>query len=578
MKDRMIPLILLFSLLLSSCAARPERRVQVSVIAPEGVTVAENGIYVEPGDRAVFHLQTTDACRVTGTDYGGEYSLTPEERGVRLALSDVRYPTRVELFVSGGVRTVTYEPNGGDGAPEQRICSVENHRRPNTASYLFSRDGFTLTGWNTRPDGTGEHIGLGSRVTVPSEGLTLYAEWAPWTEEALFTARRTESGLAVTGYTGTDACVVVPEVIAGETVTAIATGAFQGCGAGKIVLPRTLRTIEDGAFQGCAVETLILYDNLEAFSDASFVGCSDLRTLRINAIESPYGYHYRRESVYADKIDLLIEALGTRKMVFYGGCSMWYNLDSEMIQERFGDEYTVVNLGLNGLVNAYVQMEIMAHFLESGDVLFHAPELCSPKQLLTEQDMDEEDAKLWCGLEMNYDLFSLADIRPIHGVFDSLRFYLSLKRAGGRYEDVYLDSLGRNYMSPDGCLPFERDKTAEALADEVRLSEDYLRGGLDALSQMYRAFADQGVSVYVSCGCVNLDAVPTEEQANVENVSEVFRSCVGEMDRVILISDLSDYVYHTDDFYDTNYHMLSASARENTSRWISDLEAALNET
>ena len=578
MKRSMVFLILLLLFLLSSCASQTqERRVQVSVVEVDGVTAEENGLWIEPGETAVFRLATEDSYRVTGADYSGEYRLTQEEGGALLELYDVRYPTRVELTVSGGVRTVTYEPNGADGTPQSIACSVENHLRPNTATNIFSRDGYTLTGWNTRPDGTGVHIGLGSRATVPPAGLTLYAEWAPWTEEALFTARRIEGGLAVTGYTGAEGRVVVPETIAGETVIAIAAGAFQKCGAGEIVLPRTLQTIEADAFQNCAMEELTFFDSIESVSDASFSGCASLATLHINAAEDPYGYRYRRESVYADKADLLIEAAGTRKLVFYGGCSMWYNLDSALIEERFGGEYTVINLGLNGLVSSYVQMEIMKAFLENGDVLFHAPELCSEKQLLTYMDMDEEDVKLWCGLEMNYDLFSLVDIRPIDGVFDSLHTYLDLKKAGGRYEDVYLDSEGQSYMSADGCLPFERTETTDELADEVRLSEDYFSGGLEELTRMYRAIADRGVAVYVSCGCVNIDAVPEEEQGNTTNVDALFHRLIIGMDCAVPVSDLADYIYHTEDFYDTNYHMLSAAAKENTARWIRDLEAALGD-
>ena len=578
MKRSTVFLILLLSFLLSSCTSQPQaRQVQVSVVEAEGIAVEKNGILVEPGGTAVFHLKTDGSCQVTGTDYNGECRLTQEDGYTLLELYDVRVPTRVELELSGGVRTVTYEPNGGEGEPQEITYSLENHPRPNTASYIFSRGGFTLTGWNTRQDGTGAHIGLGSRASAPPSGLTLYAEWAPWTAEALFTARRTEGGLAITGYNGTEERIVIPETIAGETVVAIASGAFRNCSAREIILPRTLQSIEPDAFQRCAVEELTLFDNLEDFSDASFSGCASLATLRINAVEDPYGYRYRRESVYADKVELLIGAAGTRKLVFYGGCSMWYNLDSTLVEDRFGGEYAVINLGLNGLVSSYVQMEIMRAFLEPGDVLFHAPELCSEQQLLTDLTMSEEDVKLWCGLEMNYDLFTLVDIRPIRGVFDSLHDYLSLKKPGGRYEDVYLDSEGRSYMSPDGCLPFEREGTAEKLVDDVGLSEDDLRGGLGELAGEYRALAEKDVSVYVSCGCVNNDAVPEEERGNAEAVGAAFNRLIGAMDGAVPISELSDYIFHTDGFYDTNYHMTSAAARENTARWLRDLEAALSE-
>lgn len=102
-------------------------------------------------------------------------------------------------------------------------------------------------------------------------------------------------------------------------VTATAQGAFSGVEAEKIVLPNTLSTLDDGAFQNCNMEELVLFDNLSQFGDGSLRSCEHLKTLYINAVEPPYGCAYRRESCYADKVDLLINAWRKRKLVCYGG-------------------------------------------------------------------------------------------------------------------------------------------------------------------------------------------------------------------------------------------------------------------
>ena len=47
------------------------------------------------------------------------------------------------------------------------------------------------------------------------------------------------------------------------------------------------------------------------------------------------------------------------------------------------------------------------------------------------------------------------------------------------------------------------------------------------------------------------------------------------MDGPVLISRLEDYLYHNEDFYDTNYHLLSQRAEQNTALWLRDLLAQL---
>ncbi len=124
------------------------------------------------------------------------------------------------------------------------MCGPTPPRWPSTGR------GYSLVAWNTEPDGSGEQIGLGSRITNPDSGkLTLYAQWAAWSSESDF---RMENG-KILAYTGSEESVVIPESIGGETVTAIAEGAFTDCAAESIIFPKTLETVEAGAFRNCAL-------------------------------------------------------------------------------------------------------------------------------------------------------------------------------------------------------------------------------------------------------------------------------------------------------------------------------------
>ena len=176
----------LAGLLLSACRERPAPdTVLVFLEETRGCTVEENGRRVPVGEDAVFTLRLDRGWSLTDTDYAGAFDISVSERTATLTLREVRYPTRVGLCLASRYCTVTYEANGGlpvrGGAlRESRTYDLALHARPNTAqgADLFVREGYTLTGWNTCADGSGDAVGLGSRVSVPAGGVTLYAQWA----------------------------------------------------------------------------------------------------------------------------------------------------------------------------------------------------------------------------------------------------------------------------------------------------------------------------------------------------------------------------------------------------------------
>ena len=582
MKTRCASLILILMMLLPAVPALAWDT-GVLVFIEEGAfwQVENNGIRVKPGEDAVFTVLMDRGVMLTGTDHVGETLTETDGRTVTLTLKDIRYPTRVRLSVSTKYCTVIYHANGGTSPTGEETVSkrysLSTHPRPNTETDLFAREGYTLLGWNTRSDARGERIGLGSRVTPANGETELYAQWALWSDGNDFD-RTGEEEAVITGYHGQDDPLVVPAYLDGRPVTAVTAGAFTGCEAKEIILPSTVRTVEDGAFRDCALTTLTLFDSIENISDAAFIDCPALTTLRINAAEAPYGYIYRKESVYADKAELLIAAQGKKKLVFYAGCSVWYNLDAIQADRLYGEEYAVINMGLNGTVSSSVQLQIMERFLEEGDVLFHTPEISSPLQLMTCTDMGDNDSSLWCGLENNYDLFALVDLSTVGGVFSSLCHYLDLKDRRTDYQQFISDDYRTPYIDKYGSVPFYRSGSGKRLdlSDRVFLDPERVSGAsLDTLTSWYARLTRKGVTVLVSHACVNMDAVPEEQRGNAEKVDSLFRERVEAVPGVRVISRLTDYLYRDPDFYDTNYHLNSEPAKKNTARWMEDLKKVL---
>ena len=581
---RILCLFLMIALLVgcSDAETPQDRRIQVFLQEAEGCTIENNGQFVEPGADAVFTLTFDRGVSLAGTDYEGNTRTETEGKTITLTLVDVRFPTRVRLQLTHNYAEITYHGNGGyplhtveDTVTKSVSLSV--HTRPNTdtGTDMFARDGYTLLCWNTKADGTGTRVGLGSRVSTPKGAIDLYAQWVQWTDAACFTYTGDEK-LTITGYTGSADSLVIPEYIDGKEVIAIAPGAFQNCDANTLVLPKSMDDVDSGAFQNCAFREIVLFDNIVSVMNDSFIDCPNLTTLYINAIEAPYGYLYRRESCYADKVDLLINAQGKQKLIFYSGCSAWYNLDSAQVVKALGEDYTIINMALNGTVSSLVQMQIMGAYLEEGDILFHAPELSSRQQLLTNLDMLEGDRVLWCGIENNYDLFALVDLRTMGGVFESFCIYLGDKAGRATYAQVYSDDNGYTYMDKTGSIPFARHSTEETLGDRVSLDPTRIDdASMARLEGYYDWYQRKGVTIYVSYACTNLDAVPEEQLGNAQAVEDAWAAAIGAMDSATLISQMEDFFFHNEDFYDTNYHLRSQQASDNTAIWLRDLLAQM---
>lgn len=583
MKKLLFVAALVLMLCLSACgSAEKDDSLLVLIEEGSGFSAEQYAMRVHPGEDAVFLLTMDRGISLLSTDYQGKAEISEKDGVTELRLLDVRFPTRVRLETASKRGQIRYEANGGvakDGSTSYlKTYSLTVHPRANTAlgTDLFTRDGYTLFCWNTQPNDSGEHIGLGSRLTLSGGERVLYAQWAEWSPAADFQWVEEEDGVTITGCQNRDGTLVIPAELNGKPVLRLAAGAFRSLPADAVILPPGLQVIENGAFQNCSFTELTLFDDLAEFSDAGFEACSSWKTLHINAKEAPYGYIFRKESGYADKVDLLILAQGKKKLVFYGGCSMWYNLEGSQANRLFGSEYAILNLALNGTVNSAVQLQIMAAYLEPGDILFHTPEISSRFQLMLITEMREDDSNFWCGLENNYDLFTLVDLRTVDGVLDSLCHYLSLKDKRTDYYQFYSDDYRTPYIDQFGCIPFYRSVHYKKLGDKVSVKPELLTAeSLKTLGEYYAMLQDRGVRIYVSCACLNLDALPEGDEEKIPEADAVFRQAISAMPGVTPISHQGDYLYRLEEFYDSNYHLLSEPAKRNTELWMQDLETQM---
>lgn len=374
---RRLMLILAMLVLLAGCAAAPASpAVQCRIVleSSPAFTAQTQTAAVTPGQSVNFTLTPADGYTLTGADYPGA-SLTRTGAAYILTLPDVRYSVAVAVTAEKSDTVLYYNDNCGGGWVTVPVTA--SHLRLNTAidDALFTRPGYTLTGWNTAPDGSGQAVGLGSR-TEP--GARLYAQWAAQNDAAEFTYTVENDAAAITGWQGGGEVLVIPDTLGGAPVVEIAAGAFADAPCKTVIFPDTLRRVQPGAFSGSAAESVTLFDNLQQISDYVFEDCTSLQTLYINAATAPVysGSYY---AAFADKYDRLLSLADTQKLVLFSGSSARFGYDSAALDAAL-PHYEVVNMGVFAYTNALPQLELIRAQMRPGDLL--AAESDKPRLIL----------------------------------------------------------------------------------------------------------------------------------------------------------------------------------------------------
>ena len=258
----------------------------------------------------------------------------------------------------------------------------------------FTRDGYVLIEYNTKPDGSGDAYSLGSKVPLLTDfaRTELYCIWAEDSTHSDFTyesisipypfAKATTAphwvadGIVITGYNGSDDTVVVPEKIDGKTVTAIASGAFVNENMTTLVLSRRVLKVADGAFVGCSkLETIYFPDgiyeiNNEALDDASY---TSFKNLYVNATLAPR-YVGCDTGALSVKLSRLLASEHENRIILIAGSSAYQGFGTEYMEALLEGEYRVINFGTTRTTNGIMYLEAMYALAHEGDVVIYAPE------------------------------------------------------------------------------------------------------------------------------------------------------------------------------------------------------------
>ena len=578
--------------------AHSGRSVRIVIEDNPQIQIGTSVLSAKAGSDLQFVITAAERCAVRGTDYR-DYSLDESGDGqYTCTLHDVRYDTVVSIFTEENPYTIRYEANGGTAASSSgltdsftAISYPASHLRVNTeqGTHLFEREGYILTGWNTAADGSGQHIGLGSRVWAErGETLTLYAEWAPCNEASDFLYEKGTNSVTITGFKGEQttqevACIVIPSEIEGLPVTGIAQGAFRDVFCDRVVLPPSIRTVAVHSFDNCALRELILFDAVSEITDHAFAGCENLRTIHINACVPPVysGSYY---DTFPDKYDRLAALSDSAKIVLFSGSSTRFGYDSAYLDDAFPD-YEVVNMGVFAYTNALPQLDLIRRNMKEGDILIHSPEFDAAKrQFCTTGAFDD---KFFNMIEADYDLLAELDYRDYEGVLSAFTTFQKVRR--GMEAKSYavsaadFDEDGRPVSSPSyneyGDYIVYRPN-AEDDAPIYDLPVNYTVGSfskaayIDPLNAVYDKFSADGIRVLFTYAPRNKSALSKESDSTaLAELDAWFRDTL----HAEVISPIEDSLYPGRYLFGTDNHLSTDGVLIRTERIRRDLEEVLDD-
>lgn len=181
--------------------------------------------------------------------------------------------------------------------------------RPNSLlndSY-FIRQGYFLESYNTKQDGSGIRIGIGSRIDTElfdeNKNIRLYCIWLKESNSNDFEFELINNQVSIIGYSGTDKDVVIPEKINDKNVISIKAQSFKNIEIRRVYVANTIKTIEENAFVNSSLEEIHFWTSLECVSDTSFIGCDNLTTIAINCSTYPKYLNSFARGNFADKLD-----------------------------------------------------------------------------------------------------------------------------------------------------------------------------------------------------------------------------------------------------------------------------------
>lgn len=412
-KHTLIPLFLLCS------CNNANKQEMVKVVLEDGDYKCSSQIMSLPkGSDFTFDVILNIDKAINGSSYANytiSEEIANEKRYDKITFHSVDYSTFISLFIVDSIK-INYDI---DGTIKSEYV-IKNHERINTSNdyETYRKEGYCLSGWLDDSN----VISLGSRVDVDKD-KTLKARYLKESDPSLFEYDYLDkNNIKINRYIGEEKVIVIPQKIDDHHVVSIDKGAFTNLDIDELILATSLSIVFKEAFVDCQIKQLVFFDNLISISDESFTNCR-LEKIRINAVKNPcYARNYF--GAYPEKFDRLYNIKDKKKIVLYGGSSVRFGFNSELIDETF-KEYDVVDMGVFAYSQGYPQLDIINMFTNKDDMIIATPEFDTINNQIDLKPVIDDNFIAMC--ESNYDILSLLDFSKYTNFFNAFTLFQRLR-------------------------------------------------------------------------------------------------------------------------------------------------------
>ena len=290
----------------------------------------------------------------------------------------------IKLFVNycESNKYVKYDLNGGTTYNGKSMITTDCYLYTNDDYLYFNtinlsqyayRNGYILESLNTKDDGSGVRIGIGSRINndlFVSNELVLFAQWIEETDISFFEYEEENSSITITQCSDNSQVIVIPRYINDKKVSKIASNSFvNNAITEKIVFSDTITEIEDFAFVNYSqTKEIIIYSSVEIISKKSF-DMPQLKTVRINKNTHSIDYNYEEDNITRYKESILNLDQNKNNVIFVGHSTIRINHDLMPLKQKWGDDYNFFIYGASAGIHGSILLSSLLDIVRPQDYL-----------------------------------------------------------------------------------------------------------------------------------------------------------------------------------------------------------------
>lgn len=557
--------------------SRGDGYVHIKVINDDDKGVLNSNIetddWVESGTKVELQITPIHNNKFTSWTIGDyETNVMPDNFERDYVFEATQDVTLYANYYSGPTyKSIHYFGNGGSTkSGDSEVFydhTINNHTRINTAqgNRMFFRDGYLLESWNTKPDGNGERIGLGSRISMSDDEseIQLYAIWSKNTDNSFFEFENHDDYFAVKSCCSNEDTITVPSTYSGIPVTTILANAFDGLGMAKLLLPPSITSVEESAINNCnALRELLFSNTMKDISDKSLSGTTNIETVSINSYLPSKFAGTTYTNIWTDKADLIIDA--PENTIFLAGNSnTLYSFSEEVLLDNL--KFNFIGMGVQYAIGVQVEIETLYYYRKSRqNIIVFCPEFS------TLSKTSNLTTNFYQAVEKNYDLLRilrLGNYGPISFTrpLDAYKEFIDLSNTSNSSFTIYssgsdVGSHGLMKISP----PAERhdeDWFASALTYNKNF---FVNGGFSWISEFENVMIN--TRMCFSFCSYNYNSIEDLGYLYTDYEQSIRNSIDFEM-----ISKIENYGFSGYYFINDNYHLIYDGAELRSLQFISDL-------